>query len=358
MMKINIKDNNYIIPSIKVILFVVLFCILCIIMNYLCKPKLVDVGILEGFRSEENNSLDVVYIGGSAAFVYYEPLMAYSEYGISSYVFGANTIQPELYKLLISEVIKSQNPKLIILDARAFQYRDIDQPPTEVAYRNTLTGLPLSIEKHRFIQKYVKGKLKDSNVLSYYFDFIKFHSSSKEDRYTWIDGVKMMSNNERHPFKGFYFVPKVEKQTFINYDTDKETVMSDETVAILDELLEYLSDKKLNVLFVVSPYIEQKRHKENFNYISRRVEEYDFKFLDVNDYRNEIKINYDTDFYNENHVNIFGADKYTKFMCEYIKSNYDVNDIRNNATWDELLFEWNLNKENTKKEIKEIIEQK
>jgi hypothetical protein len=329
-------------------------------MNYFTMPILSgDTDIIVGFYGEKNDSLDVVYIGGSAAFVYYQPLKAFEEHGITSYNFGANTIQAELYKYMIEEMLNSQNPKLLILDARAFQYRDKDQPPTEVAYRNVLSGTPLNLNKINFIEKYVRNTLKDDDTLSYYFSFIKFHSA--ENTYSKSQGLKMFINKYRNNYKGFMFIPKVDKQSFVDYETKEELSPNEDTVEILDDLLEYLKDKDMKVLFVVSPYIEHKEHKMVFNYVEKKVKEAGFDFIDANDYRNEIGIDYNNDFYNNGHVNIFGSNKYTDFICKYINENIEFVDHRTEEeydSWKELLPAWNEEKNDTIEAIKLEMENK
>ena len=351
-MRISIKEH--IVSIMKIVAFFVLFGFLCLLMNYFTLPILTyDTSIIAGFYAEEKNTLDVVYIGGSASFVYYQPLKAFEDYGITSYDFGANTIQAELYTYMIDEVLERQNPKLLILDARAFQYRDKDQPPTEIAYRNVLSGTPLNLNKAKFIEKYVKKVLKEEDTLPYYFNFIKFHSAT--DIYSKEEGIKMFKNEFSQAYKGFMFIPKINKETFVDYETLEEQAPSDETVEILDELLEYLKDKDFKVLFVVSPYIEQKQHKMVFNYVERRVKEAGFDFIDSNDYRKEMGINYSKDFYHFGHVNIFGSDKYTDFICDYINDNIEYTDHRKESkydSWNELLPRWNQ----TKKETIEAIE--
>lgn len=341
-----ISKKEHIISITKISIFCILFLLLCILLNYLTAPSLAgDTAIISGFYGEEKNTLDVVYIGGSASFVYYQPLKAYEEYGITSYNFGANTIQAELYTYMIEEVLKKQNPKLLILDARAFQYRDKDQPPTEVAYRNVLTGTPLNINKVKFVEKNVKNNLKEKNTLSYYFSFIKFHSSEKT--YTKTQAAKMFLHKYKHEYKGFMFIPKAVKEAFVEYETEEVKAPSKETVKILDDLLDYLKDKDIEVLFVVSPYIEEKEHKMCFNYVEKRVKEAGFDFIDANDYREEMQIDYSKDFYNYGHVNIYGSNKYTEFLCKYMIDNNKLVDHRNNPKykeWDNLLPAWNEEK--------------
>ena len=68
-----------------------------------------------GFYAEDNNTLDMVYIGGSAAYVYWQPLRAFNEYGFTSYDLATSTITPEAIKYYIVEAEKTQNPEHMLL---------------------------------------------------------------------------------------------------------------------------------------------------------------------------------------------------------------------------------------------------
>lgn len=340
---------------IKIITFGFIFLIIFVFLTYMKKPNSVDLQNITGFYAEERNSLDMVYIGGSAAFVYWEPLKAYEEYGIASYDFGANTIQAEFYEYMIKEILSRQNPELIVIDARAFQYRDIDQPPSSVAYRNVLTGMPFNLNKIQFIEENVPKYLNESTK-TYHFDLSLYHTS--EGFSSIRRAYEMIFHKYSNDLKGFFFVPKAARMKKMTFKTSKIEQVSEETTQILDDLLEYLKTEDVNVLFVVSPYIETKTEKANFNFIEKKVKEAGFGFLDSNEYSKEMNIDYDTDFYNYNHVNIYGADKYTSFLSEYMKSNYNMPDRRDNSDysdWDDLLDNWNSLVDATKSEIDEII---
>ncbi len=344
--------KNNLIQIIKILLFSIIFLLLYIYIEALMKPDTVELRNIAGFYGEKRNSLDVVYIGGSAAFVYWEPLKAWEDSGITSYNFASNTIQVEFYKYLVKETLKTQKPKVIILDARAFQYRDVDQPPTEVAYRNVLTATPFSIERYEFIEDNVPKYLNE-DTLSYHFDLIKYHGADTEN--SIVTAFQILTNNYRNELKGFCFIPKVEKMPESNFKTNKETPLSNETNKIFDDLLKYLKTINTKVLFVVSPYFETEQHKENFNYVERKVKENGFDFLDTNEYYYNMGINFNTDFYNTNHVNIFGADKYTDFLSKYLKEKYNLPDKRNidkySKEWNSLLDNWHYNINATKNEI-------
>ncbi len=74
-----------------------------------------------------------------------------------------------------------------------------------------------------------------------------------------------------------------------------------------------------------------------YNAVKDVVEEAGFKYLNANDYYDEMGIDYSEDFYNGAHVNLFGAKKYTKFLEDYICEQYDMPDHRG----DDSFNSWN-----------------
>ena len=335
----------------KIALFFILLGCFYYFLTYFKKPYNVDLENISGFYSENKNSLDVVYVGGSAAFVYWEALEAYQNEGIVSYPFASNAIQADLYSYMVKEIHRTQKPELIVLDARAFQYRDFDQPVTSVSYRNVLTGAPFSIDKFKFIEEYVPKYLKE-DTLSYHLDLNLYHSVKTLPSFKKT--IDIMTYHNKQPYKGFTFVPSAVKLKTYEFFTKNEQPPSDETVEILDDLLDYLKEQDSKILFVVSPYVEMEDEKEVFNYISRRIREAGFDFLDANDYIKDMNLNYDTDFYDYNHVNILGADKYTRFLSKYIKGHYGIPDRREDerySEWTNLLENWNISANGTRQTV-------
>ena len=348
-------------PIVKIVSFSLMLSLLLFVLTYMAKPDGHNLEHIEGIYAEKNNSFDVVCIGGSATFVYYAPLKSWNDYGIVSYDYAADTIQPELYKTMIKEILKTQTPKLIVVDARAFQYRDKDnqdaQPPGEVPYRDTLTGMRLSQNKVDFINQSVGIYIEDEK-LSYYFDIIKYHDNIVLFN---INNIKMMLGRYKDPYNGFYFVPKVEEIEQYDFKTEEKKAVSQDTDVILSDLLNYMDSTGIDYLFTVSPYAEKKEHKMTFNYIQEIIEKRGYKFIDCNEYTSQMELNYSTDLYNENHVNIFGAEKYTDFLNQYILKNYSIPNRKNDANYSFMntyLADWNSTVKNTKADIQKIIEGK
>lgn len=352
------KGKNILKWFILTIIFLIILISFIKITTYIMKPLNVDLKNIAGLYGEKENSLDMVYIGGSASFVYWEPLRAFEKEGIASYDYGSNTIQVELYKTMIKEVLKTQQPKLIVIDARAFQYREEDHKPTEVNYRAALTGMPMSLNKIEFISNNVK-KYLGQDELSYYFDIIKYHRDISKEEIN--EQIAMAFNQYKNPYKGFHFISKVYKIESEYVKTEKRTPVAAETEVILKDLLEYIKTTNCNYLFVVSPYRERESEKELLNYVSDIVNQYGYAFIDANDYNDQIQIDFDRDLYNDAHVNIFGADKYTDFLMNYIKANYDLPNRKEDEdyqSWNELLQNWNEEVNDTKAKTTEKIKER
>ena len=205
----NLKARKIIKWIFLILIFIIVSLSFLKVMTYIMKPSDEPLFNIAGFYGEEKHTLDMVYIGGSACLTYWEPLRAFEQEGIASYDFAASTPQAELYKTMIKEILKTQKPEVIVIDARTFQYREKDATPKEVHYRNVLTGMPLSINKIEFIHENVEKYLNEDDT-SYYFDIIKYHRDLSEAEID--DQVKMIFNQYKNPTKGFRFVPKVEAQ--------------------------------------------------------------------------------------------------------------------------------------------------
>ena len=89
-------------------------------------------------------------------------------------------------------------------------------------------------------------------------------------------------------------------------------------IAIANKIKEHNPD--CEILFVVDPYSETEQHKMIYNYLEQEITQYGFGFLDANDYIEEMNMDYATDFYNKDHVNILGAEKYKKdCLTDYLQ---------------------------------------
>jgi hypothetical protein len=341
-------------------LFSVLLILILIPVSYLCRPVSPEREIVAGYYAEKSNTLDMVYIGGSSCLVYWMPWEAWKQYGIVSYNFAYSSIPADSLQATIKEAMKTQNPSLLVIDARPFQYRD-ERTMQEVYVRNFTDSVPYSWNRTAYLCQTVPSKMDpsaDHNIWNYLFDIAKYHGRWKQlDQTSWEYSL----NRHENPYKGFYFIERQWPVPKPNCAGITEQISpSDETNHILQSLLNYCKTLNCEILFVVDPYSETEQHKMIYNYLEKEITSYGFDFLDANDYIEEMTLDYSTDFYNESHVNIFGAEKYTNFLGAYITEHYSLPDRREDAnytSWQQGYKAWEQDLAEWQKKINEIIAQ-
>ena len=80
---------------IRIVAFILLFCVLLVSYSYLIRPTFLFTESLTGLEEEEA-PIDVLFVGGSSTLVYWSPLFAFERYGLSSYNLSDSAMAPAL----------------------------------------------------------------------------------------------------------------------------------------------------------------------------------------------------------------------------------------------------------------------
>ncbi|MEG0577566.1 MAG: hypothetical protein RR500_06865 [Bacilli bacterium] len=341
----------------KWFIFIFIFAVLFIHISYLFRPAINDREIVAGYYAEKENSLDMVYVGGSSTFVYWAPMEAWKNHGIVSNNFAYNSISADALKSTIKEALKTQNPDLLVVDARAFQYRGeyLEEGPI----RQYTDSTKYSLNRSDFIRSIVPEKFKNMQLssLEWICDLSTYHIRWNQlDQSSW----ELINNEKERDIKGFYFVPK-KKVIALNDNsnvTEKQPLRQDVEEIFID-LMEYCKSLDRKILFVINTYSEEPSHREIFNYLEERINSYGFDFINVNESYKKIGMDETNDYYDQNHINIYGAEKYTKFLGDYIMETYKLKDRRNDLEykhWNDLLPNWNQQVKDNKLAIDNYVE--
>jgi hypothetical protein len=285
----------------------------------------------------ENENPDMIYIGGSNAYFYWQPQKAWNDCGFTSYVYGNSGLKADNLKALLEESRRTQDPKLYIIGLRAFEYYSNDI--NELSLRGVSDNLNItSLARYKLLNSYFSYRdTWDVDVLSYYLDIAKYHTnlSNLGSEYAW----SFINNNGTCQLKGYELT---DRHTYLNrpsgFQSDSRGDIYGNGENVLVKLLEYCNKENLNVLFVVSPYDITQREYEMYNTIGDIVQEYGYNYLNLNDYYNDMNIDFATDFFDGNHVNPLGAQKYTQFLEKYILENYNMPNHKGDegySQWDE-----------------------
>lgn len=338
-------DRQKVISLLEFCVFVVIIVQVFFGVTYLFRNTDYSRRHIVGLKQEK---VDMVYVGGSAAFVYWQPLRAWNECGYTSYSYATDTIPAESIKAYIEEARKLQNPELFVVGIRAFQY--YSDEPAEQGVRNGTDSMDMtSLSRYKILNEYFRNREipEDTDVLSYYLDIAKYHTNvgNLGTSKAW----KLIDNDDNVVNKGWEWIDKygyLEQPE--NFNTDERAKLPDNDIRLLKELLTYCKAENLNVLFVVCPYWITKEHQTKYNAMADMIQSYGFQYLNANEYYDEMNLDFSTDFYNKNHVNLFGAQKYTEFLERYISENYNLGNHKGDpayASWDEAYQEFQKQEE-------------
>lgn len=356
-------------------LFLAIVCQIFVHLTYLFRNASADRLRILGIKNEIADSLDMVYIGASCVFVYWNPMLAWQQYGITSYNYSMSNMPAATYLSAIKEIQKTQSPKVFVVDIRTFLspvWESLSEKGVDLGgYRVTTDSWDISIERTAAISYYCHVNsisLKDS--ITSYIDLIYYHNNKNilSIESNWELWNNVINDESILPdYKGYMAnVMTSQISVYPNFyppDTTATTGISKEAESCFRDLLEYCLLNKLPILITASPYILSSKQAEQINTYIHIADEYNVPFLDANKIEiwHQMGLNSLTDFYNSNHVNVFGAEKYTSFLAKYMVESFNLADHRNEAqyaSWQELyensyLTHIQLLKENIEKTAKQ-----
>lgn len=345
----------------KIISFVSFICIALFIftrVTYLFREVSCSRDIITGFEEEEN--LDVIFIGSSTVVEYYQPLTAWKEYGYTSYSYGTLYGQIDLYWRYMDRVLQTHEPELFVIDLRMLTTLSGDV--YEQGLRFWADSLPVfSKDRYLSVKDYLERHTLDENAnrTSYYFDIAKYHTNSSA--LASPDNWKYLNNKGCSKYKGYELSSVHHFFDEPDIETEEKAELSPMQSEVLYQLLDYCKEKELNVLFVICPYILSEDEQKVYNTAKEIVTSYGYNYINANEYYDEINLDFTTDMKNINHVNCVGAEKYTKFLAEYIVQTYEIPKHRDDASyahWNEVYETFAESLEQEKENVYQAVERK
>lgn len=341
---------------IKLIVFLCIFSVLLGSISYIVRPDS-DMKIrYAGFYAEDKNTIDAIMIGPSSV----SPLIAapyvWNEYGIAVYPLSTNAQPVASVKYIIEEARKTQPDALFIIDTTMFMV-ETETLLTEPRIRNVVDNMKYSATRFRAINEMVQDK---SQRIDYYFDISKYHSAIFGEDGLKKEDFKYFNFESLSEYKGYLFVEAVDLFEPVDLsDIDDKKAIPESAEKELKALMEYCTENGANVLFITCPYIATEDNKAKHNYIAGLAEEYGYNYVDFNDLYKVMDIDFERDFYNANHFNVYGAEKFSAYLGSYLAESYNMKDKRGDEkyqSWDESYIAWQQMAQETKEKIDKNLE--
>lgn len=324
--------------------------------NYPTFKENISYGI-ETFFSQEKNVDDAIFLGTSHASYNISPMEIYKDYGIVSYNLGTSIQQTDISLMLLQEMFRTQQPKVVILDVSELFFSDEE---SDTAWRYVVDSMPGVTRKIIAAIAYAKAFKTDffRHLLRVIYPLSEYHSRWKE--LTWIDFRDFFRETD-HYSAGYYLDTNiigartsVETMNYMagkmneavmlkksEYQYGNKSVIEDENELynpviteknrmLLEEIRSLCEKHDASLLLVKMPVV----YLPNFyasswtqirsDYMKNFAQENGYTFIDLL-YDVDLDIDQNVDYSDGGaHFNYLGGKKVSAFLGEYLKTHYKI----------------------------------
>ena len=278
---------------------------------------------VEQLYATPEDLIDVVFVGSSHCYCGIHPAVLWKEYGIAAFDMSVSGQDKDSAYHDLVELYKTQNPSVIYVDLYAL-LADVHAVEANV-YRNYLS-LKTSLNSITLVNKYIPEEDREA----FYYRFPIIHTRYRE-------------------LKKYDFTP-CPLNSFARgeyYALDADGSWQD-SAAMNDSVIGELSEKNRNWLadlislaeahnakieFIVIPFPVNPVQQEMLNAAEAMLEAEHYPYTDFNKMLEQLGISLQSDFSDQFHLNIHGAEKLTSFLGKELMEKYDLPDHRGFAEY-------------------------
>ena len=254
--------------------------------------------------AERKDGIDVIVLGDSESYTSVSPMQLWKEQGLSSYVCGQPGQKIQETYFMLKTALQSQSPKVVLMETN-LMFRDPG---------------PVKNIQSSFAQ-----------TARYHFPLLRFHNLWK----LMFDGKKP----GEAVYKGFSIRSSVDPFDSGDYMKETEEVqeMPQAVTFYMEEIMELCRRSGAELFLVSAPSPKNYSYRKH-NAIENYAKEKGLTYVDLNLKIKELGITWQKDSYDKgDHLNLYGAQKVTRWLGTYLKQNYELTDHRNDPAYED----WN-----------------
>lgn len=292
----------------------------------LVRPKYASGATLEGSMVENwyahrNEGHQVLFVGDCEVYESFSPVTLFNEFGATSYIRGsAQQLMWQSYCLL-REMLRTETPRAVVLSICSLRY---DEPQSEAYNRMTLDGMRLSRDKFEAIRA---SLLPEESELSYYVPLLRYHDRlfelTAEDARYLFTGPELTYNGylmrtEQVPYTRLPAAPVLQNASF-----------GEKPVEYLDRIVALCREKGIELILVKSPCLYPAWYDEWDDRLQDYAQKNGVAYINAIPLMEDMGIDLATDTYDGGiHLNVYGAEKYTRWLGAYLKERGLIEDQR------------------------------
>lgn len=298
----------------KILTAAIAFSIIFAALNSIISPKffLDSTSIVDGYSALPSNDVDVLFLGASQTFCGIDAQKLNDEYGISAYDYGASHQLLPISYYYLKEALKTQQPKTVVVEV-CYIFSDLSNPQENIMAWSYAPMKP-SFEKWESLCRVLKNDYPVA--LSYYFPLLQYHS--EWTRFKWWENISYLWKDKAYPSRGFLARDEITPVKLKYYEdrSGEKLEIPDDSVDAIFDIAELCKENHAELLFLKVPVATWS--KDESYAVKQFMDKNGLNYFEMNDFLDEIGIDGNKDFYNEDHLNTQGAEKTTDFLAKYL----------------------------------------
>lgn len=287
----------------KIFVFLTLFILLFWMLNLFFSPSNINLSdrkkyeFANGVLLEDENTVDIMFVGDSLVYSGISPLNIYIDYGFTSY--NVSLSSQKLYQAhdYFRTALEFHDPKFVFLESSIL------------------------------FNPYTVSNVIEEDVI-FNFDLLKYHDLWKD---LFGKSKKVLRNSGNLDNKGYIYSNKV--MPYDNTEFDDEVEISNIDIFLLNKIVNECKKSNSKLILLNLP---SKKNWNSYSHdtLSKIASELNLDYYDLNELS---LVDWNTDSSDGGqHLNYYGAKKVSSYLGEYIKNTDLVVDHRGDekyASW-------------------------
>lgn len=315
-------NKKYIRGFISTLAFILIFTLLFLLASNLLRRKPAgQSNLVNSFYDEPKNTIDVLFMGSSHVYYSIIPMEIWNEYGITSHVIASPSQSDSMTYYLLKSALHYQKPKVVVLEG--YYLMSDCHFFDEGKMRDGIDSMPLfSKERIEFINLALSD-LSIKDRIPYYIPFIKYHNRWKElEDYGFYRPTF---------FKGCRLTGKITPLEIPKYDNIPEVPLPDFGIEYFHKIADLCKENDITLAVYYSPIADANGNKRDW-YLDvtgksltaeKLCEEAGVPFIKIHT-NDDLGLDHNTDFKDNNHMNVLGAQKVSKYLGKVLLEEFDV----------------------------------
>ncbi len=288
---------------------------------------------IKNFYREPENSLDVAMIGCSEMYADYSPPIAYRNFGFTSYNLAVEGVPGHFFNSMLDEFLSRQDPQLVVFEVNGFFYTE-----KHIAIEGNNRRWLDNMKRNANWAELIHDTIAKEDQFDYYVRLSKYHSNWERPEGQLARMYSMFLNYQGEVSKMKSFGTRTSSNSKKKVKRKAPQKLTDYGQKYLQATIDHCNELGLeNVLFIRAPHKDKLSDETNAE-LEKMITDGGYKFLSLETLSDEVGIDENTDYYNSDHLNVFGCEKTTLYLGKYIMDNYDISTTHSgeiNKLWEE-----------------------